>query len=157
MNDSDTLTLYTAILLFLNNPENAGAILRFPTTLTPHHRQIVYSIAAKFDVVQASYRVEIDQFVTVSRRTTDCPASDLIASETPFSRGNHLQEHPRAQARRLPQGAAAAGAKGLRRPKPRHPRNPNSPGRHPISLGAAVGVDDRAKRLCPAYPQALHK
>lgn len=71
MNDPETLGFYTHLQLFRNNPDTiAGALLQFPSRLTPQQRRKVHTLAAKLNLTHESHGVGSERFIVVSRRMT---------------------------------------------------------------------------------------
>jgi hypothetical protein len=76
MNDAETLGFYTHLQLFRNNPDTvAGALLQFPSRLTPQQRRKVHTLAAKLNLNHVSHGVSSERFIVVSRRTTPSAAT----------------------------------------------------------------------------------
>jgi hypothetical protein len=88
MNDPQTLGFYTTMQLFRNNPEAAGAVLQFPSTLTPTQRRIVRSLAIKLNLDHTSHGVGSDRFITVSR-----PANATEPTEVSPSKKSDIRRH----------------------------------------------------------------
>jgi hypothetical protein len=91
MNDPDTLGFYTTLQLFRNNPEAAaGAILQFPSALSPQQRRIVHSLAIKLNL--DSYVIDQNYIIiSVSYKSTSLQhpcqqdQSDSFESYDPLS------------------------------------------------------------------------
>jgi hypothetical protein len=68
MNDPDILGFYTELQLFRKNPEVAvGAVLQFPSTLSPQQRRIIHSLAVRLNLDSSTHSIDQDRFVIVSK------------------------------------------------------------------------------------------
>jgi hypothetical protein len=66
MNNAQTLSFYTTLHFFRNNPKMTNATLEFPTMLTAAQRNTIHALADKLSLESKTLRTASNQYVAVA-------------------------------------------------------------------------------------------